>query len=313
MVYFNPKPSVPAKKRGVTKSKQKRKRNISPIRSLDDVQMISEYFWDKKQYRNWCLFNVGIATGLRASDLLKLKVSDMSYCLYNGKIEVVEDAGTCIVEEKTSKYREIILTPEARDIVETYIKIANLGYDDWMFPSRQGSWKKSLRTNGGDGKTGIPHIAEPKKAGDPIDVDSFARILRNAGRDLNLNYKIASHSCRKTFGYREMCLNKDDNQALSWIQGQLNHSSQDITLRYVGFDEDKAKEFYKRDDRIDELFNQVKEELVACLKEGKKDTDACVDLLMVAKYLERIGDHAVNISEWEVFKETGSIKNERIL
>lgn len=80
LIYFNPKPSVPAKKRGVTKSKQKRKRNISPIRSLDDVQMISEYFWDKKQYRNWCLFNVGIATGLRASDLLKLKVSDMSYC-----------------------------------------------------------------------------------------------------------------------------------------------------------------------------------------------------------------------------------------
>ena len=43
-----------------------------------------------------------------------------------------------------------------------------------------------------------------------------------------------------------MCLNKDDNQALSWIQGQLNHSSQDITLRYVGFDEDKAKEYYKK-------------------------------------------------------------------
>ena len=79
LIYFNPKPSVPAKKRGVTKSKQKRKRNISPIRSLDDVQMISEYFWDKKQYRNWCLFNVGIATGLRASDLLKLKVSDITY------------------------------------------------------------------------------------------------------------------------------------------------------------------------------------------------------------------------------------------
>lgn len=43
-----------------------------------------------------------------------------------------------------------------------------------------------------------------------------------------------------------MCLNKDDNQALSWIQSQLNHSSQDITLRYVGFDEDKAKEYYKK-------------------------------------------------------------------
>lgn len=82
---------------------------------------------------------------------------------------------------------------------------------------------------------------------------------------------------------------------------------------FMARDKEQAKEFYKRDDKIDELFNQVKEELVACLKEGKKDTDACVDLLMVAKYLERIGDHAVNISEWEVFKETGSIKNERIL
>lgn len=82
---------------------------------------------------------------------------------------------------------------------------------------------------------------------------------------------------------------------------------------FIARDKEQAKEFYKRDDKIDGLFNQVKEELVACLKEGKKDTDACVDLLMVAKYLERIGDHAVNISEWEVFKETGSIKNERIL
>ena len=82
---------------------------------------------------------------------------------------------------------------------------------------------------------------------------------------------------------------------------------------FMARDKEQAKEFYKRDDKIDELFNQVKEELVVCLKEGKKDTDACVDLLMVAKYLERIGDHAVNISEWEVFKETGSIKNERIL
>ena len=61
-------------------------------------------------------------------------------------------------------------------------------------------------------------------------------------------------------------------------------------------DKEQAKEFYKRDDKIDDLFNQVKEELVACLKEGKKDTDACVDLLMVAKYLERIADHCSNIS-----------------
>ena len=82
---------------------------------------------------------------------------------------------------------------------------------------------------------------------------------------------------------------------------------------FMARDKEQAKVFYKRDDKIDDLFNQVKEELITCLKEGKKNPDACVDLLMIAKYLERSGDHTVNISEWEVFKETGSIKNERIL
>ena len=82
---------------------------------------------------------------------------------------------------------------------------------------------------------------------------------------------------------------------------------------FMARDKEQAKVFYKRDDKIDDLFNQVKEELITCLKEGKKNPDACVDLLMIAKYLERIGDHTVNISVWEVFKETGSIKNERIL
>ena len=78
-------------------------------------------------------------------------------------------------------------------------------------------------------------------------------------------------------------------------------------------DKEQAKEFYKRDDKIDDLFNQVKEELVACLKEGKKDTDACVDLLMVAKYLERIGDHATNIAEWVEFSITGVHKDHAII
>lgn len=87
----------------------------------------------------------------------------------------------------------------------------------------------------------------------------------------------------------------------------------DAVELFLTRDEEKAKEFYKRDDLIDDLFNEVKEEIVSCLKEEATDKDACVDLLMIAKYLERIGDHAVNISEWEVFKETGNIKDYRML
>ena len=77
-------------------------------------------------------------------------------------------------------------------------------------------------------------------------------------------------------------------------------------------DEKAAKEFYKRDDKVDELFNQVKMDVVNWLKKEQKDVDTCVDILMIAKYLERIGDHAINISEWELFRETGNIGAYRV-
>ena len=70
-------------------------------------------------------------------------------------------------------------------------------------------------------------------------------------------------------------------------------------------DEKAAKEFYKRDDKVDELFNQVKMDVVNWLKKEQKDVDTCVDILMIAKYLERIGDHAVNIAEWVEYSLTG--------
>ncbi len=81
---------------------------------------------------------------------------------------------------------------------------------------------------------------------------------------------------------------------------------------FINGDEEAARGFAKRDDIIDDLFNQVKSDIVQCLKDEKQNVDECVDILMIAKYLEKIGDHAVNISEWEVFKATGSIQDFRL-
>jgi phosphate transport system protein len=58
------------------------------------------------------------------------------------------------------------------------------------------------------------------------------------------------------------------------------------------------------DDVVDELFTQIKTELIRLLPEG--DGARCLDLLMIAKYLERIGDHAVNIAEWVEYSITGT-------
>ena len=74
-----------------------------------------------------------------------------------------------------------------------------------------------------------------------------------------------------------------------------------------------AREVIKSDDVVDECFNKVKKDLIESLKKEVKDADECVDVLMLAKYLEKIGDHAVNICEWEIFQETGNISDMRLL
>ena len=64
---------------------------------------------------------------------------------------------------------------------------------------------------------------------------------------------------------------------------------------------------------MDDLFNQVKNDLIALIRKDANNGEQAVDLLMVAKYLERIGDHATNVAEWVVFSITGEHKNERVL
>lgn len=82
---------------------------------------------------------------------------------------------------------------------------------------------------------------------------------------------------------------------------------------FVGGNMEEAKEVIAYDDVIDDYFNKVKEDLILDLKVGKKNPDDCIDVLMIAKYLERIGDHAVNIGEWAIFQKTGSVDDVRLL
>ena len=67
------------------------------------------------------------------------------------------------------------------------------------------------------------------------------------------------------------------------------------------------------DDVVDNHFNRVKAELIELIQENKQYGEQFVDLLMIAKYFERIGDHAVNIAEWVVFSITGQHKNQKIM
>jgi phosphate transport system protein len=74
---------------------------------------------------------------------------------------------------------------------------------------------------------------------------------------------------------------------------------------FVNKDMDKARAVIAHDDVVDDLFNKVKAELIAMIHENVNAGEQASDLLMAAKYFERIGDHATNISEWVIFSITG--------
>lgn len=74
---------------------------------------------------------------------------------------------------------------------------------------------------------------------------------------------------------------------------------------FVRQDIELAKQVIDYDDVVDDYFNQVKQELIQHIAGGEGSGVAAVDVLMIAKYLERIGDHAVNIAEWVEFSITG--------
>ena len=82
---------------------------------------------------------------------------------------------------------------------------------------------------------------------------------------------------------------------------------------FINRDMESATELIAGDDVIDDLFNKVKSDVIDYLRTGKWPADECIDLLMIAKYLEKNGDHAVNIADWECFQETGNIHNTRLL
>ena len=66
------------------------------------------------------------------------------------------------------------------------------------------------------------------------------------------------------------------------------------------------------DDVVDDLFNDMKKEMMQAIREQNLDADRVVDYLMMAKYLEKVGDHAVNIAQWAIFRMTGDMEGVKL-
>ncbi|MEM1484660.1 phosphate signaling complex protein PhoU [Oscillospiraceae bacterium PP1C4] len=82
---------------------------------------------------------------------------------------------------------------------------------------------------------------------------------------------------------------------------------------FVARDLNLANAVIACDDVVDDLFVQVKDDLIELIRKEPENGEQAIDLIMVAKYFERIGDHATNIAEWVVFSITGEHGNERVI
>ena len=196
-----------------------RKPNIAadPIKDYKYIEQIKNYFLttgkSSNRKRNYTIFCLGISTGLRASDLLTLKISDV----YDGD-KVVDEV--FIHEHKTNKLTHSILNNEIKKILEDYIDSLpdEVDIDDYLFPS----------------SSYLGHL----------QVNSFWYMLNKCASALNLPFHFSTHSLRKTFAYWTIRMHYYDQNIIFSLQDMLNHRDIKNTLYYSGHTKDHLKTLY---------------------------------------------------------------------
>ncbi|MDR1621567.1 MAG: tyrosine-type recombinase/integrase [Synergistaceae bacterium] len=196
-------------------------KTTQPIRSQSDRDAISGYFW-RNNYRDYALFIFGIYTGRRIVDLVKLDVRDVAYI--NKRLRFTISERLKILEKKTGKFIDLLLHPSARRALSKYLR-----------PRLKASPSMGALLNEPLFRSRSPRRTDGQYR---ITQQHAWRILNSAARACGLNYKIGTHSLRKTFGY----MLYQNNTNIELIQQLLNHSSPAITLAYIGITQDDMDE-----------------------------------------------------------------------
>lgn len=137
-------------------------------------------------------------------------------------------------------------------------------------------------------------------AGDFRFVSSVLKMITDMKRIGNITEDIAMLSAMIKACRNSMYLN--DIIAMGKITVQMLKNSIDA---YVNRNIESAFIARDADDEVDEYFDSVKEQLIAMIKSDARGAEEAPDLLMIAKYFERLGDHCVNVAEWVIYAFTG--------
>lgn len=205
---------------------------VQPIRDLTKIKKI-ESILKKQNYRNYILFELGIYSGLRISDILKLKVKDIRNQDY-----------FILQENKTSKPKRLKIQPALKKELNSYIK--NMDDNSYLIGSNKYTKHIEIR-NPNKKDTNNRYITVPNESpNSPIQRMQAYRIINTVAKKVGIKDEVGTHSMRKSFGYHFYNkYNDKNNRALSILQDIFNHSTPYITLKYIGIAQDEV------DDMID--------------------------------------------------------------
>lgn len=178
---------------------------VQPIRDKEKLEEMKNEL-KKKGTRDYMLFYTGINTGLRISDLLKLKYDDVRNKDGSMKSHI------SIIEQKTKKSKMFPIANGLYAKLEKYTKNMRLG--EYLFKSQKGVNR-------------------------PISASQAYRIIVAAGANVGLT-GLGTHTLRKTFGYHHYQQFHD----IAILQQIFNHSSPSITMRYLGLNQDEIDKSY---------------------------------------------------------------------
>lgn len=181
---------------------------VEPIRDWDILLEIQDYL-EKKSKRNYVLFMSGLHLGLRISDILKLRVSDVKNKEY-----------ISVREQKTGKENRIAINEELREIYDEYI--VGKARNEFLFKDDR-NFKKLKKSK-------------------PLSRQWVWKILNDIADKFEYKDPIGCHTLRKTFGYWMYEKNPDD---LMTIKELLNHEDISYTKRYIGINQDSKDKVIK--------------------------------------------------------------------
>lgn len=178
---------------------------VNPIKDINKINKLKTIL-RKKSKRDYFLFVLGINTGLRISEILSLKISDV----WDGK----KAKDFLIMEENNGETKAIYLNNKVKYALNDYLTSIDFKESDYLFRS--------------------------KKDDKPISRQQAYRIINCAAKEAGIHEKIGTHTLRKTFGYHAF----QKGISIAVIKDRFNHKTPAETLRYLninGIDEAKLK------------------------------------------------------------------------